>query len=41
MDVDVYLNGVWKDIKSDLGKTLGPEEARVLETIEVCVIQDM
>jgi hypothetical protein len=33
--VDEYLGTVWKDVKSDLGKTLGPEEAKVLETINV------
>ena len=34
-DVDEYLGGVWKGVKADLGKTLGPEEAKVLETINV------
>ena len=34
-DVDAYLGGVWKDVKKDLRGNLGPEEARVLETISV------
>lgn len=34
-DVDAYLGNVWKDVKKDLRGNLGPEEARVLETISV------